>query len=122
MYRVIFALAVCCVIVVVAGEAQAQFIVNGPGGSMGIRNPNGTYTYIYPERLNPWANAAQQGTQQTTPFGNMWVGLDGQVHGNFVDPSTGNVHVKSPGGQQSRTLRQRVQSVPSRRRPIRWGR
>lgn len=84
-----------------AGEAKAQFIVNGPDGSIGIRNPNGSYTYVYPERLNPAANVALPGSNVMTPNGNVWVGADGIVHGNLVDPSTGDVHLKSPGKPNS---------------------
>jgi len=82
----------------VASEVQAQFVVSGPSGSIGIRNPNGTYTFIYPGRLNPAANIARPGTFQTTPWGNVWAGVDGQVHGNLVD-QTGNIHLKEPAGR-----------------------
>jgi hypothetical protein len=83
------------VFAVAASEAKAQFIVNGPGGSLGIRNPNGTYTFIYPQRLQPGANIAVPGSQQMTPNGNIWLGWDGQVHGNLVDPQTGNIYLRS---------------------------
>ena len=79
-----------------AANAQAQFLVRGPDGSLGIRNGCGTYTYIYPERMNLGANIAQPGTYHNTPYGDTWVGMDGQVHGNFVNPETGNIHVRSP--------------------------
>ena len=82
------------VFAVAASEANAQFLVAGPDGSLGIQNPGGSYTYIYPGRLNPAANAAVPGTNQTTPWGNIWVGLDGQIHGNLVDPVTGDIHVR----------------------------
>lgn len=89
-----------------ASEARAQFIVSGPDGSIGIRNPSGSYTFVYPQRLNPLANVAQPGTPQMTPNGNVWVGYDGQVHGNLVDPMTGDIHLRSrrpsgPGGVRS---------------------
>jgi hypothetical protein len=30
-----------------------------------------------------------------TPYGNIWLGYDGQVHGNLVDPQTGDIHLRS---------------------------
>jgi hypothetical protein len=92
-FAVIFTLAI--VLVAAAQSAKAQFIVTGQDGSLGIRNPNGTYTYIYPQRLQPGANMAVPGSQQMTPWGNTWLGWDGQVHGNFVDPQTGDIHLRS---------------------------
>ena len=75
-----------------ASHAQAQFIVYGPNGSVGIQNGLGSYTYIYPDRLNPWANLAVPGSIQQLPNGQIWQGWDGKVHGNVVDPSTGDMH------------------------------
>ena len=76
-------------------DVQAQFVVSGPGGSIGVQNPNGTYTYIYPQRLQSGANIAVPGSHQMTPYGNIWLGYDGQVHGNLVDPQTGDIHLRS---------------------------
>jgi hypothetical protein len=75
-----------------ASNAHAQFIVYGPNGSVGIQNGLGSYTYIYPDRLNPWANLAVPGSTQQLPNGQIWQGWDGKVHGNVVDPSTGDMH------------------------------
>jgi hypothetical protein len=84
-----------------AEEARAQFIVPGPYGSIGYHNPYGTYSFVYPGRLNPWANVPAYGTFRTTPFGSSWLGLDGRVHGNFVNPLTGNVHYRmTPHGSR----------------------
>ena len=80
-------------VVLAANNAHAQFITFGPNGSVGIQNGAGSYTYIYPGRLNPWANLAVPGSTQQLPNGQIWQGWDGQVHGNVVDPSTGDIHV-----------------------------
>jgi len=77
-----------------AGTAHAQFIVPGPNGSLGFNNFNGTYSYLYPDRMSPWANIPQPGTYQQSPWGPAWVGLDGKLHGNFQDPITGDVHLR----------------------------
>ena len=79
--------------VLAANNAHAQFITFGPDGSVGIRNGAGSYTYIYPGRLNPWANLAVPGGTQQLPNGQIRQGWDGQVHGNVVDSSTGDIHV-----------------------------
>jgi hypothetical protein len=88
-----------------ASNAHAQFIVYGPNGSVGIQNGLGSYTYIYPDRLNPWANLAVPGSTQQLPNGQIWQGWDGKVHGNVVDPSTGDMHafkyVRPNGGNQN---------------------
>jgi hypothetical protein len=94
MKRFLACLAVACV-VGLASQAQAQFIVRGPEGSIGIRNGAGSYTYIYPSRLRPGANWAQPGTYHNTPFGDVWIGWDGDIHGNLVDPATGDIHLKN---------------------------
>jgi hypothetical protein len=125
MKRLILTLAIVAA-GLTASQAHAQFLVRGPDGSLGIRNGCGTYTYIYPERLNPAANTAQPGTYQNTPYGDTWVGMDGMVHGNFVNPETGNVHVRSArnGGQhystgngnsQRRTTSRQYSTPPNRR-------
>ena len=90
--------------ILAANSAHAQFIQFGPNGSVGIRNGLGTYTYIYPDRLNPWANLAVPGSTQQLPNGQIWQGWDGKVHGNVVDPSTGDMHAfnyqRPDGGNQ----------------------
>ena len=79
----------------VADEARAQFLIDGPGGSLGIQSPSRSYTFVYPGRLHPLANIAQPGTHQMTPWGNMWLGYDSRIHGNLINPMTGNLHLKS---------------------------
>jgi hypothetical protein len=99
--RVLTVLIVAGCSVVAASSAHAQFIKFGPNGSVGIRNGLGSYTYVYPDRLNPWANLAVPGSTQQLPNGQIWQGWDGKVHGNVVDPSTGDFHAfmhKSPNG------------------------
>jgi hypothetical protein len=91
--------------VLAADSAHAQFIKFGPNGSVGIQNGMGSYTYIYRDRLNPWANLAVPGSTQQLPNGQIWQGWDGKVHGNVVAPSTGDMHAfmhKGPkGGNQN---------------------
>jgi hypothetical protein len=91
--RVLTAVFVLGGSVLAANNAYAQFITFGPNGSVGIQNGAGSYTYVYPGRLNPWANLAVPGSTQQLPNGQIWQGWDGQVHGNVVDPSTGDIHV-----------------------------
>jgi len=91
--RVLTAVLVLGGSVLAANNAHAQFITFGPNGSVGIQNGAGSYTYVYPGRLNPWANLAVPGSTQQLPNGQIWQGWDGQVHGNVVDPSTGDIHV-----------------------------
>ena len=94
MKRGVATMVLGLVCAVAASEASAQFIVTGPDGSLGIQNPGGSYTYIYPGRLNPAANMVIPGSSQMTPWGNIWLGWDGQIHGNLVDPSTGDIHLR----------------------------
>jgi len=106
-----------------SSSAHAQFIKFGPNGSVGIQNGLGSYTYIYPDRLNPWANLAVPGSTQQLPNGQIWQGWDGKVHGNVVDPSTGDIHAfmhKSPNGgnQNNNFLVEPAGPANSQPRPI----
>jgi hypothetical protein len=60
--------------------AHVQLVIHGPDGSMGISNGNGTYTYIYPDRFNPWTNQAVPGSHQMMPWERIYLGLDGKPH------------------------------------------
>jgi len=99
--RVFVALLVLGGSILTATTTHTQFLKFGPNGSIGIQNGTGSYTYFYPDRLNPWANLAVPGSTQQLPNGQIWQGWDGQVHGNVVDPSTGDMHAfkyERPGG------------------------
>ena len=86
----------------VAEEAEAQLFLRGRFGSLGYSNGMGTYTYVYPSRMNFGANLAIPGTRRVTPWGNSWTGFDGRYHGNFVNPYTGNLHQFRPPHPTSR--------------------
>lgn len=128
MLRHVFtALLVLSGSVLAADNAHAQFIQFGPNGSVGIRNGLGTYTYIYPDRLNPWANLAVPGSMQQLPNGQVWQGWDGKTHGNLVDPSTGNMHAfnhQSPnsGNQSNGFLVEPGGNLNQQRRQTTWNR
>ncbi len=106
--RVFVALLVLGGSILTANITHAQFLKFGPNGSVGIQNGMGSYTYFYPDRLNPWANLAVPGSTQQLPNGQIWQGWDGQVHGNLVDPSTGDMHAfkyeRPNGGNQNNTF------------------
>ena len=102
MRRLVLAVCVLGCSTLAADQAQAQFLKWGANGSVGIRNGLGTYTYVYPNRMNPLANLAVPGSMQNLPNGQIWQGWDGQVHGNLVDPATGDYHAfmhKGPNEQ-----------------------
>jgi hypothetical protein len=81
------------------GLARAQYVPQ-PDGSLALPNGNGTYTIIYPQRLAPGAELVVPGTGRTFPGGSVYLGGDGRVHGNLIDPS-GNVHqVKADDGRR----------------------
>jgi hypothetical protein len=106
MRRFLLVLAVLGCVAVVAETANAQFIKFGPQGSIGIRNGFGGHTYFYPRRFVPGANQAVPGSYQVFPgMGDMWLGQDGQMHGNMQDPSNGDMHLFShksgQGGQNN---------------------
>ena len=97
MLRQVFtALLVLSGSILAADNAHAQFIKFGPNGSVGIRNGLGTYTYIYPDRLNPWANLAVPGSVQQLPNGQVWQGWDGKTHGNVTTDQTEDVLKRYP--------------------------
>ena len=82
--------AACGLATVFAGaEAKAWIIDLGP-------NSAGGNTTLDTGRLNPLANIPVPGTKKSTMNGEVWIGLDGQVHGNEFDPSTGNMHFYAP--------------------------
>ena len=87
-----------------ASEAKAQFVVRGADGSLGFANGMGGHTFVYPERLRPGANNAVPGSVQNLPNGQIWLGQDGIVHGNILNPTTGDVHMRmravGPTGQK----------------------
>ena len=65
--KMIFSMIVLGVCTLATNRAQAQFLKFGPNGSIGIRNGLGSHTYIYPNRLSPWANLAVPGSMQQLP-------------------------------------------------------
>jgi hypothetical protein len=90
----LFAIVLGIAGLVTGANAHAQFVVNGPDGSLGIANPNGGYDFFYPERMNPFANIPIPGSTKITPNGPIWLGLDGKIHGNLQDPLTGDMHFR----------------------------
>jgi hypothetical protein len=116
MRSALLAIAVGIITSAIGANASAQFVVNGPDGSIGIANANGGYDYYYPDRMNPLANIPIPGSTINTPSGPIWRGLDGKIHGHLLDPSTGDMHIRmAPAAPATGKLPPVSRHVPGQR-------